>query len=267
MTYFDERAQAREAATRLYSLLADVRRAPGDRRNYMLFDQREELNSLGVDDDQINAFDATDDAELDQSIARAGAVVRRFGRNEDDKASVHHTAQLGPSLRDRNPVSATAAGGPPLMDRRGGLYGDIGLGLGPGFNLHFDREGVTPSVGAGAFGSLRLGYATDIEALRNARQDNRMFGGVEVPGAAVGVEGRYRTTPGGLAPDGAEIAVGPLRIGVDGDGDVTGGLVFDRRPGSVSVGASPGNSYDLGFEGGFGGLKTLNTRQWGRGRK
>ncbi len=102
MTYFDDHART-DAAVRLHRLLSDVRAAPTDARNYMLFDRRDELNGLGVDDDQINGFDAANDAALDHHIARAGAMAREFGHN-NDQAAPYWVAQLGPTaLPPRGP--------------------------------------------------------------------------------------------------------------------------------------------------------------------
>lgn len=53
MTYLDDSAQARAAARRLHGLLVEVRAAPKDARNYMLFDRRDELKGFGIDDNQI----------------------------------------------------------------------------------------------------------------------------------------------------------------------------------------------------------------------
>jgi hypothetical protein len=92
MTYFDNRSR-RDAAARLHGLLSDVRAAPRDARNYVLFERRDELNGLGVDDGQINAFDARDEATLDHHIAQANAVARGIGHRDNDAVTV--TAQVG----------------------------------------------------------------------------------------------------------------------------------------------------------------------------
>jgi hypothetical protein len=74
MTYLDDSAQARAAARRLHGLLVEVRAAPKDARNYMLFDRRDELKGLGIDDNQIASFDPSNDA-LDTHIASMAAVA------------------------------------------------------------------------------------------------------------------------------------------------------------------------------------------------
>lgn len=64
------------AARRLHQLLSEVRRAPKDARNFALFERGDELKKLGIDYNQINAFDATDDATLDRQIAVTASVAR-----------------------------------------------------------------------------------------------------------------------------------------------------------------------------------------------
>lgn len=62
--------QARKAQG-LLTLLTEVRQAKPDARDFALFERRDALNALGVPHAQIDGFDATDDAALDEHIADA----------------------------------------------------------------------------------------------------------------------------------------------------------------------------------------------------
>jgi hypothetical protein len=244
-----------DAALKLHGLLSEVRRAPKDGRDFALFERGDELGKLGIGYDQINAFDATDDAALDHHIAAAASAARAPKRKGEDRDVVVTGASFRPSpgipdletLRRKQaefsgrPVGSQPSAGP------GGLYGDVGFGIGPGFNLHVDRESITPSVGAGLFGTAKLGYATNIEALRGARDNNRVFGGVTLDGVPVGGEVRYKNTPDGPRYAGWGVNGGPAQIGAVGN-DVSGGV----RRGGVSLSTVPGKTYELGFEGGLG---------------
>lgn len=133
----------------------------------------------------------------------------------------------------------------------GGFYGDFGFGIGPGFNLHFDGEGTTASVGAGLYGTAKLGYAPDLRRVRAQRMNDRVFGIAEAElgplKVGMGAEGRYKVVKKGLGFDGVSGSVGPVKAGVDGH----------WRP-YIDL------PLELGFEGGFGALKTLPTQAWGK---
>lgn len=276
MTYFDDRA------ARLHGLLNDVRNAPDDARDFAWFEKRDALRGLGVDPDVVDNFDARDTRMLDRYIAQVRAAAGPFEHEEaEGEIQPYKLAQNGSisgfrpgngvrSVEDLRRQQAKFRGRPYRPTPRasgGGFYGDIGLGPGIGVNLHFDREGVTPSVGAGVFGTAKIGYATDLEALRSARDNNRVFGGATISGFPVGVEGRFRTTPKGLAFNGAAVSAGPAQIGVDRDLDPYGGVVLNRRLGSATLSVAPGRTYEFGLEGGAGVMKTLKTGLWGGGRK
>lgn len=278
MTYFDNRA------ARLHGLLNDVRDAPDDARDFAWFEKRDDLKRLGVAPDVIDNFDARDTRALDDHIARVQAATRPFGHDEANGEEIqpYEVAQNGSiaGFRPGNGVrnleglrrqQAEFRGRPypptPRATGPGGFYGDIGFGPGVGFNLHIDREGVVPSVGLGMFGTAKIGYATDRQALWDARDNDRAFGGVTIDGFPVGGEVRYRTTPKGIGFNGAAVSAGPAQIGVNRDFDPYGGVVLNRRPGSATLSSSPGRTYEFGFEGGAGLMKTLKTGRWGGRRR
>lgn len=275
MTYFDERTRTRDTAARLHGMLREVRAAPKDARAFLVFDKRDDWNDLGIGDDHVAAVDLTDDGVLDDHIAQAGAVARTLGHvDEDDTFSDagdrdeliggpgqdglisvaqigfqpgHGASNLADLRRQQNAFKASARDWSRGEDS-GGFYGDVGLGVGPGFNLHVDRQGVTPSVGGGYFSTAKIGYADDLQALRDQRRNDRVFGDVHLgKKIGLGAEVRYRTVPSGLTIDRATGAVGPVEAGIDRDR----GFFVDMP-------------LELGAEAGFGVMKTLPTRPWKR---
>lgn len=79
MSFYDDRARARAAALMLRGMLRELRSAPKDSRDFLVFDKRDDWKDLGVNDDHVAAFDLSDDALLDHHIAQAGEAVRAFG--------------------------------------------------------------------------------------------------------------------------------------------------------------------------------------------
>jgi hypothetical protein len=61
---------------RLLTLLREVRAAKSDARDFALFDRRDALAALGVPMDEIDKFDAHDDAALDRHIGRVQAATQ-----------------------------------------------------------------------------------------------------------------------------------------------------------------------------------------------
>ena len=81
--------------------------------------------------------------------------------------------------------------------------------------------------------------------------NDRVFGIAEAElgplKVGMGAEGRYKVVKKGLGFDGVSGSVGPVKAGVDGH----------WRP-YIDL------PLELGFEGGFGALKTLPTQAWGK---
>jgi hypothetical protein len=171
-------------------------------------------------------------------------------------------------LANRANVAAPVAdliGTPPPPGQEGGYFLDYGLGFGPAFNLHVDREGVTGSVGAGLFGRLTGGYASDYQALVDARAQDKVFieGSVSAPvvgTAGAGVEYSY-----GTDKLGGQVAVGPVAVKE----------TFDTNSGALSApelsfkngeitGKSDGGTTQVGFEAGGGWLHQGATREWAK---
>jgi hypothetical protein len=152
----------------------------------------------------------------------------------------------------------------------GGFYGDIGLGLGGGFNLHLDREGVTPSAGGGVFGTAKIGYAPSAAALaavRGEKGDGRAFLGLR--GLA---DLSLEHSRAGLA---AQAVGGPFVARVDniGTADVDPHIGVQiplgprRRPAAPTLderrptaSAQPAGTFEIGFDGGGGYLRNLGRR-------
>ena len=84
MNDFHDRARARDAALKLRGMLTEVRNAPKDARDFLVFDKRDDWADLGVSDDDAEGVDLSDDALLDHHIAQAGAAARVLGHVEDD---------------------------------------------------------------------------------------------------------------------------------------------------------------------------------------
>jgi hypothetical protein len=154
---------------------------------------------------------------------------------------------------------SSAAGQAP--DNGGGWYADFGLGIGGGFNLHFDRDGVTGSTGAGLFGRLDVGYAFDREALVQVREENKIFLSAKLGKNGLGYSGE-------VSEKGDEfgITAGPMKLTVDEDFKPTLGTTFDVGPSKGAPAATlNGKAISFGFEGGFGWLHSGETREWATG--
>jgi hypothetical protein len=164
------------------------------------------------------------------------------------------------------PTRSTMADEPPKPKSKGGLFGDFGLGIGPGFNLHFDRGGVTASVGAGVFGRGLLGYAVDEPALIAAREQNRVFGSIKA-GRGAGVGGEINYDRRGR-PSGGSVAVGPVKFTVRPGFKVGVGTEFDlaRHKGSP-IFSTDGRAASIGFDLGGGWLHQLPTDPYGSRRR
>jgi len=157
----------------------------------------------------------------------------------------------------------------------GGVYGDFGLGIGPGFNLHVDREGVQASAGAGLFGRAKVGYAADREALEAQRQNNRVFAGATVGPAGLGGAATYDLEPGRPVLTGGEVAIGPFKGSIDDEGqpklDVSIGprnappkpaRRISPEGNEPKATASTGGVVELGVDAGMGVLHDLSFRKW-----
>ena len=88
MSFYDDRARARAAALMLRGMLRELRSAPKDSRDFLVFDKRDDWRDLGVDDDHVAAFDLSDDALLDHHIAQADEAVRALGHVDGDEVTV-----------------------------------------------------------------------------------------------------------------------------------------------------------------------------------
>lgn len=96
MNDFHDRARARDAALKLRGMLTEVRNAPKDARDFLVFDKRDDWAGLGVSDDDVEGADLSDDALLDHHIAQAGAAARALGHVEDEEVQPYEVAQIGP---------------------------------------------------------------------------------------------------------------------------------------------------------------------------
>lgn len=132
MTSYDDRAGARNAA-RLHGMLREVRNAPKDARDFLVFDRRDDWKNLGVGDDHIAAVDLTDDDALDDHIAQAGALARALGHvDENDMISggEGQDTLIGGAGNDRLVSVTGAAQQAGLRGRQlpGAAVGGTGLG-------------------------------------------------------------------------------------------------------------------------------------------
>ncbi|WP_447728321.1 hypothetical protein [Sphingomonas koreensis] len=141
----------------------------------------------------------------------------------------------------------------------GGFFFDFGLGLGPGFNLHFDRDGVTGSVGGGAFSRLSLGYASDYKSLVGAREEDKIFLNAKI--ASVGTSGEYL-----YRENKASASASVLSVGVKGTVDFNTNKV--QYEDSFSIGKATltddGSVMKFGIDLGGGILYQGRTREWSK---
>jgi len=149
----------------------------------------------------------------------------------------------------------------PAQSDEGGWYANFGLGLGGGFNLHFDRNGVTGSVGAGLFGRANVGYAFTQRALDEVRVENKYFGEFKLgsSGLGAGFEAAENF-------DSASGSVGPLALKYDSHSGLNLNTSFDvdrRMEGGPKVNAegllSPDKAVSFGLDAGLGWLHTGRT--------
>jgi hypothetical protein len=114
----------------------------------------------------------------------------------------------------------------------GGWFGDFGLGLGVGFNLHVDRNGIDLSVGVGVWGTLQVGHASSDEALAAKTSQDKAFAEATVSGT--GVKAEVDTKSGdvklGLGPASAstdnKFGAGPVEVSVNKDGPKVDAVTF-----------------------------------------
>ncbi|QZP09150.1 RHS repeat-associated core domain-containing protein [Caenibius sp. WL] len=163
-------------------------------------------------------------------------------------------------------VTAKPTGRVPLQElpvlpgapaNEGGWYANFGLGLGGGFNLHFDKNGVTGSVGAGVFGRANVGYAFTERALDEARVEDKYFAEVKLS-EMVGVGFEASEDLGTKS-----ISVGPVGVVHDSKSgfDVNSSFSTIKNGPKANVDGllSPDKAISFGIDGGFGWLHTGRT--------
>lgn len=91
MNDFNDRARARDVSLMLRGMLTEVRNAPKDARDFLVFDKRDDWTALGLGDDHLAAADLTDDAMLDREIADCTTCLHALGHDDEDAVAV--TAQ------------------------------------------------------------------------------------------------------------------------------------------------------------------------------
>jgi hypothetical protein len=134
-------------------------------------------------------------------------------------------------------------------DGGGGWFADFGLGLGLGFNLHVDKNGVDLSFGAGVWGTLQVGHASSDEALADKTSQNKVFVEAEVSG--VGVKAQVDTKT-----DEVKLGLGPASGSTDNQ--------FGLGPVEVSVNKEGPkvDSVTFGVDAGIGFMQDVGHRDW-----
>lgn len=219
-------------------------------------------NGLGLDR-RIDAAGLPVDPRSGQiAVDNRGSRQRYLGQNAAGTrvwggADLPADGPDDPATSDELVVTAPWSRLRPVLTEptRGGLYGDFGLGLGPGFNLHVDRYGVSPSVGAGLFGRLQLGYAPTAKALSDARREDRIFAQVKAGERGIGADYKYNEKE-------ADIGVGPLKAKFTPEGIKPGvSKEVGKSNYSPAVTIDP-DAATFGFDGGIGWLHSLRGRNW-----
>jgi len=160
-------------------------------------------------------------------------------------------ARQGLELANNPPVTST-----------GGFFGDFGLEIGPGFNLHVDRGGITGSVGFGLFVRADVGYAGNEKSLIAAREENKIFGSLGLGSGIKPLDIEISE-----AFDKLSIYADVLRVrpGVEIDRDgIKPGIKLPFGHGSAASSLKlNSDSMVFGLDVGAGWLHTLSTQMWG----